>query len=320
MHFTIKFGLRGFVFADLFQSPLIILGSFILLFGSLTVVVRELSIRDGVSDFGAVALQMRSVLETPAISTTSGILFSISCLFLNSFLMLVTPPHWLRMWAFGRKEITLQVRSIIGTSLVWLILVVIGALASVYVSRNAPAALPGSNEVVVLFLNALAAKGSMLFAVAFWIAGMAALFASADVQIYSFWLVHSYNTKSGALSPTQKLDQMPLLIALSASILFSVVYVLVRHFALPLDRLVLVLLPSCLTIVPSLIIAIRGAKQEPIYPAVSIALYILFGIGTFASRDHGESFSVAAPIGPLLISFAAFFLAKRDGNGATAEN
>lgn len=320
LHFTIKFGMRGFVFADLFQSPLIIIGSLVLLLGAFGVIARELSIRNGVADVGSVVLQVRSVLSTPAISLTSGILFSISCLFLNSFLVLVTPPHWLRMWAFGSKEMTLQVRSIIGTAAVWFILVLIGALASVYVSLAQPATASGGNDVVVDFLSALATKGSVLFAVAFWIAGMAALFASADVQIYSFWLVKSYHVRTGSLRHDARPAKNPILPALIGGLVFTALYIIVRHLNLPFDRLVLILLPSCLTIAPSLVLTMLGARQSPIWPAVAVALYVFLSGGAFLSEAHGEALSVAAPIAPLVLSIAALVFAKGGGYATEVES
>ena len=65
MYFTFKYGLRGFVFADLFQSPLIVFGTLALLVGSVVVIGNALAIRTGQSDYMAVLLQLGSVLGTP---------------------------------------------------------------------------------------------------------------------------------------------------------------------------------------------------------------------------------------------------------------
>jgi hypothetical protein len=307
MYFTLKYGLRGFVFADLFQSPLIIFGTLILLVGSVVVIGNAVAIQTGETDYMSVFLKLWSALGTPAISPVGGILFVISCLFLNSFLLLVTPPHWLRMWVFGKKEIHLQIRSLAGTCAVWTALILVGALASIAITLNPPPGTPGSIDVVVHFLRELTEDGSYLFAVAFWIAGMAALFASADVQIYALWLLKNYNVGSGKLDPDARMDQMPLLYSLLAAAGFTVIYAIVRYYQVPFDRLVFVLLPSCLAIVPSLVLAIRGVRQTPLLPAAAITAYASLSAVALLSNRFGEEFAVAAPIAPLLISVVALF-------------
>lgn len=317
MYFTLKYGLRGFVFADLFQSPLIVFGTLVLLIGSVIVIGNALAIQTGESDYLSVFSKLGSVLGTPAISPVGGILFVISCLFLNSFILLVTPPHWLRMWVFGDKEIRLQIRSLVGTCAVWTALILVGALASIAITLDPPEGTPGSIDVVVYFLRRLTEDGSYLFAVAFWIAGMAALFASADVQIYSLWLLKNYEVSSGRLDPDARMDQLPFLYSGIAAIAFTLVYGVVRYYQVPFDRLVFVLLPSCLAIVPSLVLAIRGVRQTQILPLVAITAYAGLSAVALLSDQYGEEFAVAAPIAPLLISVVALFWPKGASHGET---
>jgi hypothetical protein len=117
----------------------------------------------------------------------------LSCIFLNSFLVLVTQPHWLRVWMFGEKEIRLQVRSLSIACLIWLFLVVTGGLTAVMLSDVTDnTELNRATNVVLAFLRRLD-EISPLFAVAFWIAGMAALFSIARNQIYSFFLIKYFD-------------------------------------------------------------------------------------------------------------------------------
>lgn len=249
--------------------------------------------------------KMNSALSTPAISPVSGVLFAISCLFLNSFLLLVTPPHWLRLWIFGEKENRLQVRSIAATCVVWSALILVGALASVVLSLEGSAIPPESNQVVVYFLRRLTEDGSSLFAVAFWVAGMAALFASADIQIYALWLVNAYNPRTGQLAKEVSAGKRPFIYSILSAAFFTLAYWAVRYFHIPFDRLILVLLPSCLCIVPSIVLALRGMQQNVFWPGSALALYIIASLGALLSATYGEVLSVAAPTLPLLVSLGA---------------
>jgi hypothetical protein len=307
IYFTMKYGLRGFVFADLFQSPITIGGTLALFIGAVVVIGGFLARRPEIGNYSTVLLQLNNAMRTPDISVAGGMLFCLSCLFLNSFFVLATPPHWLRLWMFGNKETKLQVKALSITSVLWVFLIGVGALAATDISITGPGQGANSNEVVVFFLHHLTTFGSPLFAVAFWLAGMAALFSSADVQIYSFWLVQRFNTRSGKLGDTSFERLQPLKWSLAAGATFSVLYYAVRALNVPFDQLVLVLIPSCLTIVPSIVLAMRGLKQQPIFLWVSIVLYGFFAIMGLVAGERAQVFAVAAPIMPLAVSVVTFF-------------
>lgn len=312
IYFTLRFGLRGFVFADLFHSPLILLGTLALLLGAVFVIGAPLASHDGRYDLGAVVAQAQSILITPRITVAGGLLFFVSCFFLNAFLVLATQPHWLRMWVFGVKETRLQVMSLTVTGLVWTLLIAAGLLAAIIASLSGQAGVLGSNEIVVYFLKSLTANGSILFAVAFWLAGMAALFSSADAQIYSFVLIERFSCAAGRIEDLEFRRIHPLRHSVAAASLFTVLYWLVRRFEVPFDQLMLVLLPSCLTIVPALIFAARGVPQVPSIIATSVALYTVFALLGLQKGTMGELFAIAAPIAPLVLAAAAFFYGPRE--------
>src|SRR5262249_22009742 len=141
---------------------------------------------------------MNAPLSAPN-GVLSGVLFVALCIFLNSFFMLVTQPHWLRVWMFGKKETSLQVTSLSLTAIVWLILFFIGALASVVVMMAPPDVLPNidsGDEVTIYFLQKVT-ETNPLYMVAFWLAGTAALFSTAAAHIYSFFLIIRFNLREG---------------------------------------------------------------------------------------------------------------------------
>ena len=263
IYFTLKYGLRGFVFADLFHSPLIAFGSIALLVGSFAFLLTSLT---GIKGEGAATLltKMAAEMSNPKIPFLGGVLFLFAAIFLNSFFVLVTEPHWLRVWMFGKKESNLQVTSLSVTCVVWAILIVLGALASVAVSADAQVSphIVGGDSVVIYFLGKMA-EVSPLFAVAFWIAGMAALFSTSDAQVYSFLLIERFSPSIGRIGDASFDKVKPAFHSAAAALLFSAAYLFVRKFELPFEQLVLLLLPSCLNIVPALILAIRGAPQSP---------------------------------------------------------
>jgi hypothetical protein len=317
LYFTLRFGLRGFLFADLFHGPIIVIGTVTLLIGTVVFLVGIPS--DGGHEdrlaklFGKLLTEMNAPkAPSPNSPLLSGVLFAISCLFLNSFLVLITQPHWFRVWMFGEKETTLQVTSLSITAVVWSILVLIGALASIVVTA-APqdvheackaANLDGSVPVVVCFLQQVTGAFPLL-AVAFWVAGTGALFSTADAQIYSFFSIQRFDLREGKIAHAEFKELRPALYAATAAALFAGCYALVRFLKVDFNQLVFVLLPSCLNIVPALILAVRGIRQEPILLWISIIPYAVCAFLGLLNTDLAPVFAVAAPLMPLTVSAVA---------------
>jgi hypothetical protein len=329
LYFTLRFGLRGFLFADLFHGPIIVIGTLTLLIGTVVFLVGIPS-AGGHEDrlaklLGKIFTEMNAPFtemnaqNSPAskASLLGGLLFTISCIFLNSFLVLITQPHWFRVWMFGEKETTLQVTSLSITAVVWSTLILIGALASIVVTevteavniREATdickaATLGGSVQVVVCFLQQVT-DANPLIAVAFWLAGVGALFSTADAQIYSFFSMHRFNLREGKIAHAEFKELRPAFYAATAAAMFAGCYALVRFLEVDFDQLVFVLLPSCLNIVPALILAVRGIRQEPILLWISILPYAGCALLGLLNTDVAPVFAVAAPLMPLIVSVVA---------------
>ena len=310
IYFTIRYGLRGFVFADLFQCPLMALGSLALFIGAVFVLATEVTADSSTSGAPDLLSRILAVQSSPEASWIKGGLFALSVVFLNSFLVLVTQPHWLRVWMFGKKETQLQVTSLSITSGVWLLLVLIGALASVAVTDQR-AKIDDGMGVVVFFLRHLA-DVSPLFAVAFWIAGMAALFSTSDGQIYSFLLIERFDPRTGTIGDPSFATLRPAYRSAVTAALFALIYGLVRLLEIPFDQLVLVLLPSCLNIVPPLVLAVRGVPQAPAFLWTSLVLYGVCAVLGLMAHPNAQIFAVAAPLMSMLVSAVAFVYATKE--------
>jgi hypothetical protein len=306
IYFTVRYGLRGFVFADLFQCPLMATASLSLLIGTILVLgARLYEYTNNQSLINALFAQFAA----PEVSWVDGVFFALSCVFLNSFFILVTQPHWLRVWMFGEKEIRLQVRSLSMTCAVWLLLILVGSLAAVMLSDTATGAeTNNATNVVLTFLRRLT-EISPLFAVAFWVAGMAALFSISRNQIYSFLLIKYFDPEKETISDGPSGFSRPALPSAFAAALFALIYLFVRRVDIPFDSLVVVLLPLCLNIVPGLVLAARGKPQAPMLLLVSLTLYVACAL--LGLVIHESLLYVGAPLMPMILSVvAAFYEAK----------
>jgi hypothetical protein len=306
IYFTIRYGLRGFVFADLFQCPLMAIASLSLLIATMVVVGAR--VYEYTNDQNLISA-LFAQFSAPKVTWVEGGVFALSCVFFNSFFVVVTQPHWLRVWMFGEKEIRLQVRSLSMTCVVWLLLVLVGGLAAVMLSDTATGAETNTAINVVLdFLRRLN-EISPLFAVAFWVAGMAALFSIARNQMYSLFLIRYFDPEKETPNDHPSGFSRPAVPSAFAAAVFALIYFFVRHVDIPFDSLVVVLLPLCLNIVPGLVLAARGKPQAPMLLVASLILYAACALLGLAS---GESLLyVGAPLMPMILSVvAAFYEAK----------
>jgi hypothetical protein len=303
-YFTLRFGLRGFLFADLFHGAIIVLGTLALLISTVLFLVGGQV--DRLAELPGKILTEMTAANTDLVG---GLLFAISCVFLNSFLVLVTQPHWFRVWMFGKKETTLQVTSLSITAVVWSMLILIGAFASIVMTDAGIDAEHKATdidiEVAVYFLQKVM-KEAPLFAALFWLAGMGALFSTADAQIYSFFLIQRFNLQEGKSVHAEFSELRRASYSAAAAALFALCYALVHYLDVPFDRLILVLLPSCLNIVPALILAVRGTRQAPSLLLISIVPYAICAL--LGLLGVARVFAVAAPLMPLMVSGIALLV------------
>jgi hypothetical protein len=155
---------------------------------------------------------------------------------------------------------------------------------------------------------------STAFLVAFWVGGMAALFSTADSQIYSFLLVKEFQLSTGKLREILMNNVRPFRSALLTTIVFVLIYAFVRSFALPFEKMIFVVLPVCLNVFPAFVLASLGAKQQPRFILASLALYVICSVLGFLQPSDQFSWTLLAPFCPVLVSaylIARHLLARR---------
>jgi len=286
-YFVLRFGLRGFVFADIFQTPIIAVATVVLLLGAGLAVARQ-----------AGSIDLASLLAPSADAKTIA-LFCLHVLFLNSFLVVVTEPHWLRVWIFREKETTIQTTATFATALVWALLIVGGVAARAL----APQAI---GEAAVVSLAQATASISPVFLVAFWFAGIAALFSTADANIYSLLVVHGFDGKTGHLRQRNLELIRPGLFSLIAAIVFVALYLAVRGANLPFEKLIFLIIPLGLNLLPGLVQLAFGRRANPLWLYLSLISYAGFSLYGFLQPQDELAATLAAAIVPVLISIGLF--------------
>ncbi len=239
--------------------------------------------------------QIMSELPISILSLKDCLFFALQVISLNLLLVLVTEPHWLRVWIFRAKETRLQPRSTLATAILWGLLAVIGLFAF-------PLSGEKIGEAAIVSLLQQMSTVSSSFLVAFWVGGMAALFSTADTQIYSFLLVKEFQSSTGKLRGTLMSNIRPLGLSLLTTILFALLYALVRSFDLPFEKMIFVVIPLCLNVFPAFVLAVLREKQQPLYIIVSLVLYTTCSALGFAQASNQFSWTLIAPFCPVLVS------------------
>ncbi|WP_459858911.1 SLC5/6 family protein [Dongia sp. agr-C8] len=284
-YFTLRNGLRGFLFADLLHAPMVLGGSLILLTGVIWALAGS----------NSVDVDLR-VLQ-PKLSATEGIVFVIATIFLNSFLTAASEAHWVRVWSLRRYVISHQVRSALVTSATWTVLIVIGLLAGVITTSV-------SQQAVAELLSEVASL-SPVFVAAFWVAGVSALFSTSDAQIYSALLVFSFQPRNGSMTEVAGIVRRPFLVSLILAALLTVIYALVRAYEIPFEKLIFLLFPIFLNAVPAIVLGALGRKVTPAPAAISICLYAACSVAGLLQSRNELLWTLAAPLMPAVVTLVA---------------
>ncbi len=287
--FTLRYGLRGFVFADLFQSPMILLAGLAILGGCIALWF-----------LGKVSLPPVPKLVAPLLSNLDCVLFVFHNICLNGLLLLVTEAHWLRIWIFREREIKYLPQSSLATGFVWAILIILGFMAY-YASDQAI----GVKAVAGLLgkLNEL----SIVFSAVFWIGGIAALFSTADETLYSLLVVSAFNSKTGMLDNRIMANIRPYLTSILVAACFAGGYALIEVFQLPVEKLLFIVFPLSLNVFPAFVRAFRGLPQRPWYILFSLLLYFICAILGLMQPESNFAWTLAAALAPVVVGIMAAF-------------
>lgn len=299
--FTLKYGLRGFISADLFHVPLLVVSTVALLAGSLFIVLVKAPEH---------SVHLSQVL-TPLLPVWACVAFSVATVFLNGCFQLVTQPHWLRLWIFREKETKFQKMALSVTACVWSTLIIIGLITS-YLAAGRFSAGADASDVVVFLLGNLF-EVSPVFSIVFWVAGMSALFSASDVQLYSFLLIRKFDPQTGQLNEQSIHGVNAVVSAGITAAVLGIIYYLVRLANLPFEKLVFLLLPICMNVLPSLVRAFAGKQQEPKFLWGSLILYGVVSVVGLLAPANGFFFTVSAPLAPVAVSVWAYFAKDERG-------
>lgn len=291
IYFVLRYGIRGFAFADVFQAPIIAFSAVLIAGGAIW-------------QLNTSAIRLDLTAMQPLADGKTILLFVIHVLFLNAFLVLATEPHWLRLWVFQNKESDTQVASTFSTAVIWAILIAIGLIASA-ISGG------GAGTGVIVGLVGHLSDLSPVFVVAFWFAAVSALFSTADSQAYSWLVVRNFDTASGQLRESKLGSIRPVTYAMASAAAFSLIYVAVRTYSIPFEKLVFLIIPFSLNTLPAIVQLANGREPTPALMIASVVLFIALGSGGFLQPSSELFWTLSAALAPVLISLAAPFLGKK---------
>jgi|GEM_PF-2610769 len=289
--FVLRYGIRGFAFTDIFQTPIIALSVLLIVIGALWLL-------------NGASISFSIDLIKPIVDTRTIVLFVIHVIFLNSFLVLATEPHWLRLWVFHKKETETQVASTFSTAIIWAVLVGIGLIASALAQGGA------GTGVIVSLVNQLADL-SLVFVVAFWFGAVSALFTTSDAQTYSWLVVKNFDSRTGTLQEFKLGSTRPLLYAILASAIFAAVYLFVRTYSIPFEKLVFLIIPFSLNTLPAIVQL--AYKRQPSYflMAISVICFAGLGVGGFVQPQNELFWTLSAALVPIVVSLFAPFIGQQ---------
>ena len=277
VYFTLRFGLRGMFLTDILHAPLIVGAGAFLLLGAVIVFTTA----------GQGSALNWKALGLPILDTLTCVLFLLHVLILNSFLVLVSESHWLRLWMLGDAEVIQQKSAQGVTAVTWAMLIFVGLLAS---------AISGGKidiEAIATFLRRIE-NFTPLFVVAFWVGGMASLFSTADCQIFCFRLVQVFKPGTG-ISGNRVLVAAPFLTSLAVATAVSFLYYTIRFHGIQFDKIVFSVIPFTLSLLPLLFALAFRKEPSFIALAVSVVGYVaIAAIGLSWPAENMKATLVAA--------------------------
>lgn len=297
--FVLRYGIRGFVFADLLHTPIIALAAVSILVGALWI-SRPTWPEFLTAEFWSPVLSQ----PDPVFGVPPGLIFATHVLVLNLFQITCTEHHWFRMWLFGETELSRQSRGTAFTGLIWLIMLPVGFIA--FSLSNTP------GEAAIGALVPALGQLFSWFSILFWVGATAALFSTADMQIYSALLVSRFEPRTSTLHDISLTRATSLASAVVAATAFGLLYMAARAAALPLEKIIFVIVPMCIVLLPGFLHFRWGYQVRPEVLILSFVSYVSMAAWGFLVSAANFSFTLSAVFLPLLISvFSLPFIPRR---------
>lgn len=295
-YFLIQYGLRGFVFADLFHTPVIVLMGVVLIVILLFMFFQ-----------GDYTLNFQTFL-IPVLPWGMGAIFCFHVLVLNLFQVICTEPHWYRLWLFKNVEITSQSQGVIGTGLVWIFFLFVGFSTFAITGQF------GQQGIEILLSKFSVSNPYFIFF--FWMAAAGALFSTVDAQLYSILLISRYKVSNGTLPITSKRFNNPFVVAVSFSVAFGIFYFLATKYKdlFPFEKILFVIVPFSTVLLPLFI-----QKYTDRVPKLKTLLTSIFGFITVAAigfclPQSNYDFTLSAIFFPALVSIIIVLTPKKQTN------
>jgi len=288
--FIFRNGLRGFLFADLLHFPLIAIGVVLFLGGTMYVAVSS----------GGFSLE--PFTRPPKLPEAYCIIFVVATLFLNSFLLITSEPHWLRVWTMRDRVQSATMMSLATAMAVWTFLIIAGFLIVTITQRIGLDAVVDAVKELKTY--------SIVWSIAFWVSVVAAIFSTADTQLYSFLVLSAFDSKTGKLHPAPRFIRVPFLSALVVAVAFSVIFWLIEISRFPFEPIVFFVFPIFLCSVPAFVELLWTDHVRAAPMLVSIGLYLCCGLAMILLPAYSFPLSLAAPLMPALVSLAVLVLPR----------
>lgn len=159
---------------------------------------------------------------------------------------------------------------------------------------------------VVAFVDLLTGVNPFLSFV-FWMAAIAALFSTADSQIYAALITYRFDPQSGSMKAG---DFRPTYLALAFAVGFCLLYLVIRYLEIPFEKLIFAIVPSALVLLPVLVDAAQG--KRPSWMKLSLAAILYWAASIYGLLTPGELlyWNLAAALVPTSIALTSLAIGR----------
>jgi hypothetical protein len=105
----------------------------------------------------------------------------------------------------------------------------------------------------------------------------------------------------------RRAEVRPVKYSMLAAVVFSGGYAVVRHFQLPFEKIIFVVIPLTLNVLPALVFAVQKTVQRPFYVWLSLILYATASTCGFFQPAQQLLWTLTAALMPVAVSILAFF-------------
>ena len=295
VYFTLKYGVRGFVFADLLHSPFILIGAVGLFVGAALLYARQ--VNQPFSGIGA--------LGVPLLGWQQCLMFAFHVSVINSLQILSTEPHWMRMWLFRDKVRPLQAKAMGVTACLWLVMLFHGLLAYAITGQAGDGAVAES----VQKMSAI----TPLFLMLFWLAAVGALFSTADSQTYSFLLVWQFDATSGKLREKLMANIHPIIHGAVVAGVFAGFYALFIALGINTTKIIFAIMPTCVNLAIPFILLAFGRIPSAWVVLTSLVFYVPTVIISLVRPPTEFYWSLGGVFIPVVVALITMWFCPKTG-------